>query len=115
MDSEWLGGLVDRYAAALELFARQWCDTPEDVVQEAFLKLVAQRPLPDQPGAWLFRVVRNGALNAGLAARRRRRHEAEAAGEGATWFQADTEASGLGSSRVDLQACKLEYSIVSPK
>ena len=23
--------------------------------------------------------------------------------------------SGVGSSRVDLQACKLEYSIVSPK
>ena len=25
------------------------------------------------------------------------------------------ERSGVGSSRVDLQACKLEYSIVSPK
>jgi RNA polymerase sigma factor (sigma-70 family) len=93
MDSEWLGGLVDRYAAALELYARQWCPAPEDVVQEAFLKLVAQRPLPEQPGAWLFRVVRNGALNAGLAARRRRRHEAEAASNAANWFQADTEAS----------------------
>ena len=68
MDSDWLGGLVDRYAAALELYARQWCHAPEDVVQEAFLKLVAQRPLPDQPAAWLFRVVRNGALNAALAA-----------------------------------------------
>jgi RNA polymerase sigma-70 factor (ECF subfamily) len=89
MDSDWLGGLVDRYAAALELYAQQWCDTPEDVVQEAFLKLVAQRPLPDQPAAWLFRVVRNGALNAALASRRRRRHEAEAAGPASNWFQTD--------------------------
>ena len=64
MDHDWLGRLVDRHAAALELYARQWCDTPEDVVQEAFLKLAGQRPLPDKPAAWLFRVVRNGALNA---------------------------------------------------
>ena len=31
--------LVDRYAAALVLYARQWCDCPEDVVQNALLKL----------------------------------------------------------------------------
>ena len=60
MDSDWLGQLVDRHAAALELFARQWCDTPEDVVQEAFVKLAPQRTLPENPAAWLFRVVRNG-------------------------------------------------------
>jgi Sigma-70 region 2 len=97
MDSEWLGAMVDRYAAALELYARQWCDAPEDVVQEAFLKLVAQRPLPEQPGAWLFRVVRNGALNAAVAARRRRHHEANAAGAAAMWFEAGTDASGPSS------------------
>jgi RNA polymerase sigma factor (sigma-70 family) len=107
MDSEWLGGLVDRYAAALELYARQWCDTPEDVVQEAFLKLVAQRVLPDQPGAWLFRVVRNEAVNAGFAARRRRRHEAEAGGEGAVWFQTDTEASNPESLDADAASAAL--------
>ena len=28
---------------------------------------------------------------------------------------ADADPSAVGSSRVDLQACKLEYSIVSPK
>ena len=47
------------------------------VVQEAFLKLASQRP-PEKPAAWLFRVVRNGP-RAALAARRRRRHETEAA------------------------------------
>ena len=87
MDSVWLGRLVDRHAAALELFARQWCDTPEDVVQEAFVKLAAQRTPPENPAAWLFRVVRNGALNAAQAARRRRRYETKAA-ESRAWFQA---------------------------
>src|ERR1700727_2302022 len=87
MDSDLLGRLVDRHAAALELFARQWCDTPEDVVQEAYVKLAAQRTLPENPAAWLFRVVRNGALNAAQAARRRRRHE-RAPAESTAWFQA---------------------------
>ena len=108
MDSDWLGGLVDRYAAALELYARQWCHAPEDVVQEAFLKLVAQRPLPDQPAAWLFRVVRNGALNAALAARRRRHHEAEAAAEAVSWFQTDTEAAGPDSLDAEAASAALE-------
>jgi RNA polymerase sigma factor (sigma-70 family) len=88
MDSDWLGRLVDRHAAALELFARQWCDAPEDVVQEAFVKLATQRTLPENPPAWLFRVVRNGALNAAQAARRRRRYETAAA-ESTAWFQAE--------------------------
>ena len=93
MDSDGLGRLIDRHAAALELYARQWCDTPEDVVQEAFLKLAGQGGLPQNPAAWLFRVVRNGAINAGTASRRRRRHESEAAAESRTWFQPDNEAT----------------------
>ena len=43
---------------------------PEDVVQDAVLKLAAQRVVPDNLAAWLFRVVRNGAIDAGQAARR---------------------------------------------
>jgi RNA polymerase sigma factor (sigma-70 family) len=103
MDSDWLGGLVDRYAAALELYARQWCRAPEDVVQEAFLKLVAARARPDQPGAWLFRVVRNGAINAAVADRRRRHHEAWAAGEARVWLEAGSNASA-GSGSLDAEA-----------
>ena len=87
MDSDGLGRLIDQHAAALELDARQWCEAPEDVVQEAFLKLAGQAVLPANPAAWLFRVVRNGALNAATAARRRRRHETAAAAEASSWFQ----------------------------
>ncbi|QEH33887.1 RNA polymerase sigma factor SigL [Aquisphaera giovannonii] len=86
MEPERLGELLDRHAAALELFARQWCDTPEDVVQDAFLKLAALPTPPDEPAAWLFRVVRNGAMDASRAARRRRKHEALAT-RSAAWFE----------------------------
>lgn len=95
MDPELLGRLLDRHAPALELYARQWCDAPEDVVQEAFLKLAMQPRLPNEPGAWLFKVVRNAAINAGVAARRRHRHESAAAAESPTWFDAN---SGPGQS-----------------
>jgi RNA polymerase sigma factor (sigma-70 family) len=87
MDSERLGMLIDRLAAALTLYARQWCDEPEDVVQEAFVKLASQPATPLNPAAWLFRTVRNGSINAGIAKRRRRRHEADAAAEVPAWFE----------------------------
>jgi len=86
MNPDLLGRLIDRHAPALELYARQWCETADDVVQEAFVKLAGQNPVPDQPVAWLFRAVRNGALNAGTASRRRRRHEAQAAAGTLPWF-----------------------------
>jgi hypothetical protein len=44
---ELLGRLFDRHAAALELYARQWCDAAEDVVQEALIELVGQCRPPD--------------------------------------------------------------------
>ena len=64
----------------LVLYARQWCTAPEDIVQEAFLKLVVRKKLPDNVAAWLCRVVRNGAISSFRAAQRRRHHEGAAAG-----------------------------------
>jgi RNA polymerase sigma-70 factor (ECF subfamily) len=93
MDSDRLGRLIDQHAAALELYARQWCEAAEDVVQEAFLKLARQPRPPESPAAWLFRAVRNGAINAAVAARRRRRHESEAATGGRGWFHASVDES----------------------
>jgi RNA polymerase sigma factor (sigma-70 family) len=92
MEPELLGDLIDRLAPALELYARQWCDSPEDVVQEAFMGLAGQPRPPSSPEAWLFRSVRNGAINAGIARRRRLRHEAGAAIEGSAWFEVDPQA-----------------------
>jgi RNA polymerase sigma-70 factor (ECF subfamily) len=94
MGPELLGRLVDEHAAALVLYARQWCSAPEDVVQEAFLKLVVQKPPPKQPVAWLYKVVRHAALSAARFARRRQRHESEAAARLPSWF-VPTEGAGL--------------------
>jgi RNA polymerase sigma factor (sigma-70 family) len=80
MDPTVLGQLVDEHAAALELYARQWCAAPEDVVQEAFLKLVTQGRTPRNVVPWLFRVVRNQAISVLRSAQRRRKHESRAAG-----------------------------------
>ena len=92
MEPERLGALIDRHADALSLYARQWADAPEDVVQEAFVKLAGLPITPDEPAAWLYRAVRNAAINAGIAGRRRRRREAEAAAEAAPWFVPDDSA-----------------------
>jgi RNA polymerase sigma-70 factor (ECF subfamily) len=71
--------LVDAHGPALMLYARQWCVAPEDVVQDAFLKLAALQTSPRDAVAWLYRVVRNAAIDAGKADRRRRRRESAAA------------------------------------
>jgi RNA polymerase sigma-70 factor (ECF subfamily) len=89
MDPTLLGRLIDRHAAALILYARQWCAAPEDVVQDAFLKLVVQSKPPEQVVPWLFRVVRNRAISVSRSDRRRQRHEAFAAARTAPWFAAE--------------------------
>ena len=94
MGPEQLGRLADEHAAALILYARQWCTAPEDVVQEAFLKLVLQKRAPERAVAWLFRVVRNGAISAGRSEWRRHRREATVAARGAMWFS-PSEPPGL--------------------
>src|ERR1700722_14995614 len=94
MDPQRLGQLVDQHATALALYARQWCHAPEDVVQEAFVKLAAQSSLPVSVVAWLYRVVRNGAIAAARGEQRRRRHERDAAALTSSWFL-PAEGAGL--------------------
>src|SRR5437762_763341 len=88
-----LARLIQEHAAALVLYARQWCAAPEDVVQEAFVKLAGQRLEPRQPLPWLFRVVRNAAISARRAAERRRRHETAAAQCQPPWFVPDEDSA----------------------
>jgi RNA polymerase sigma-70 factor (ECF subfamily) len=88
--------LVDRHGPPLVLYARQWCDTPEDVVQEAFLKLAALRQPPRVVVPWLYRVVRNAALDVVKAARRRQRRESVVA-RPERWF-VESEVEGLDAA-----------------
>jgi RNA polymerase sigma-70 factor (ECF subfamily) len=85
-----LADLLDRLGGPLQLYARQWCSAPEDVVQEALVELAGQRQWPDNPRAWLFRVVRNRAISQARAAQSRRRHEGAAAEEARQWFDRRT-------------------------
>jgi RNA polymerase sigma-70 factor (ECF subfamily) len=79
VDCEFLAKLLDEHGAALELYASQWTDAPEDCVQEAFIELARQTQLPQNPAAWLFRVVRNRAISLARSHQRRRRRESLAA------------------------------------
>ena len=100
---EYLCELLDRHGPALALYAKTWCDCPDDVVQNALLKLVSLSSEPDDALAWLYRAVRNAAISARRATKRRRRYEAEAASQGRRWFRssvaerldAQTVADGL--------------------
>jgi RNA polymerase sigma-70 factor (ECF subfamily) len=90
---EKLAELLDRHAAALRLYAAQWSRSADDCVQESFIELASQSPVPDDMLSWLYRVVRNKALNAARGDRRRRRHEAEAVGAQQRWFIAASESA----------------------
>lgn len=76
---EWLAEVLDEHLAALELFAAQWSDSPEDAVQEAVIELARQPAMPNDVAAWLFHVVRLRAISSNRSASRRRRHESLAA------------------------------------
>ncbi len=88
--------LVDEHFATLVLFARQWTGKSpgaEDLVQDAFLQLVKRLPVegwPEQPMAWLFRVVRNGAIDRHRKEKCREQHE-QLAAEERIWFATPTE------------------------
>ena len=97
MESERLRRLIDRLAAALELYARQWCDEPEDVVQEAFVKLAEQPATPLNPAAWLFRTVRNRAINAGIASQTEAAARGRGRGEVPAWFDTSPAARSDGT------------------
>lgn len=87
IDPDQLVRFLDDHAAALELYAAQWAESPADVVQEAFIKLAGQSPEPNRVLPWLYRVVRNAAISAARSAGRRRRHEQNAAARNADWFE----------------------------
>ncbi len=87
MDAEHLGYLIDRYGAVLKLYARQWCSTPEDVVQEAFWKLASQKEMPQSPVPWLYRVVRNAAISALRQEVRRKKIEQKHSQDQREWFE----------------------------
>src|SRR5690348_7286455 len=90
-DPELLSRLLDEHGAALVLYAQQWCNSPEDVVQDAFIQLMRQHPVPNNVCGWLYRVVRNSAISVSRSTTRRVRHETSAANEREPWFKSSVE------------------------
>ena len=79
IDARELAQLLDEHAARLEWYASTWTHTPADCVQEAFIALARSLQGPGSPIPWLYRTVRNNALNAARSQRRRTHHETLAA------------------------------------
>lgn len=97
---EELGRLYREHAPALRLYARQWPDGDEDLVQDAFVKLAQQSPAPEQVLPWLYRVVRNGALAGGRGEARRRNREGRVSAPEVWFAAADDRIDGREATRL---------------
>ena len=91
IDPTQLADWFEAYGPRLVLYARQWVDGPaaEDAVQETFARLMAQGQPPRSPQAWLFRSVRNAAINLLRKVGRRRRRLEDFARGSQPLFEAD--------------------------
>jgi RNA polymerase sigma-70 factor (ECF subfamily) len=81
--------------AGLTLYARQWLDaaSADDVVQEALTALLAERHPPDDPIPWMFRAVRNAAIDQIRSSSRRRKREETIAQLRREWFESNLESA----------------------
>lgn len=103
--AEELANLWRRHAASLTLLCRLRCSSPEDCVQEAFIRLAREVPTPDDPVAWLARVARNEAFSRWRSEQRRRRREQLAAAERPAWFlESRLAVDDSPASAADIQA-----------
>lgn len=86
MHSQRMQELYRDHAAALVLYARQWCCSPDDALQEAMLALAKCQPIPDDPVAWLYTTTKRRAMNIARGELRRQHHQTRAVEEQAQWF-----------------------------
>jgi RNA polymerase sigma factor (sigma-70 family) len=110
-DAERLTRIVTECAAALALYARQWLDgsSADDAVQEALTALLGQREPPRNPTAWMYRAVRNAAIDAVRQAERRRRREESVARVRGSWFVPEPD------SLIDARAAEESLRQLSPE
>jgi RNA polymerase sigma-70 factor (ECF subfamily) len=112
---ETLAEIVRTHAGPLRLYALGFLagfDTSaaDDVVQEALIKLARQSPVPANPKAWLYRVVRNAALSMRRGTTRRRRHETDAAARREAWFR-PTEQTHVDAADAAAALAKLDETL----
>lgn len=90
MQPDELERLLKTHGSALQMYARQWAECPEDCVQQAFIELATTRVTPQNPAAWLFKVVRNQAISQMRTQLRRRKRETKVALANRQMFQPST-------------------------
>ena len=114
IDSNGLQQLIDSHGAALKLYARQWCNAPDDALQEALIELLRQSPVPDHPTAWLFKTIRFRAMNFSRGERRRSEHHRRASEQRDEWFieEQGTGLDGQALSEILEQLPNTEREIV---
>lgn len=89
IDPRQLHELVQSHGSGLVLYARQWCTSPDDALQEALLDLATLETAPNDPIGWLFKTVRCKAINLSRSWQRRDKHERAAAQQRDVWFERD--------------------------
>ncbi len=98
LDQQTTLDLIARHGGALLALARSWTSDGEDLVQEAFCKLVVADPQPNNPTAWLFQVVRNEAKQLYRSTQRRVNREIQVAKKDTTTqstFESDQQQDAL--------------------
>src|SRR5690242_12056252 len=110
-DVDELTRTVTERAAALVLYARQWLDAAaaDDAVQEAVARLLVLAEPPRNTIAWMYRAVRNAAIDAARTSERRRRREEAVGRARAAWFVSDRD------SVIDAQAAEESLRRLSPE
>jgi RNA polymerase sigma factor (sigma-70 family) len=107
IDGQQLRQIFTDHAAALALYARQWCRYPDDAVQEALIDLVQQTPPPRDLVAWLFTTTRRHALNQSRSENRRRDRQQRAAACQDAWFETDPT-DDLAAKEIEVMLRQLE-------
>ena len=93
IDPAQLSRWFDEFRASLSLYAQHWLEPAlaEDAVQGVFVGLMKEESEPKNVKAWLFRAVRNAAIDQFRSRDRRQVHEAHSAGDRAAWFEPSTD------------------------
>ena len=101
MKLEELQRFLEQHEKCLIFYAKQWCNTPEDVVQEALMELVRKQLDPVQNTAWVYTVVRNKAVS---VARRSTKQKPMVGQDCEPWFEPNTgDAIDANAAHLHLQ------------
>ena len=100
LNSEQLEKLLTKHRAPLRLLATTICQSPEDAVQQAFVKLATLSPAPPNPAAWLYRVVKNNSITQLRSERRRKEREKTVGAEKLSCHLFEQDVAGIDSEQL---------------